>query len=83
MTTSAAVPLEARCGCPVSQSDPSLGRRRLPLRRYPENLARIALAAPALAEFAYLELFSYRCPKCKQIVDITLEQLLGAGLSPA
>jgi hypothetical protein len=49
----------------------------LPLRRYPENLARIAAAAPALAEFGYLELFSYRCPKCKQLVDVTLGALLG------
>ena len=83
MTAPQPVALEVRCGCPVSQSDPSLGRRRLPLRRYPENIARIAAAAPALAEFGYLELFSYRCPKCKQLVDVTLGALLGEGLSPA
>ena len=37
----------------------------------------LAAAAPALAEFGYLELFSYRCPKCKQLVDVTLGALLG------
>jgi hypothetical protein len=77
------VAFEVRCSCLVSQSDPSLGRRRLPLRRYPENLSRIAAAAPALAELAYLELFSYRCKHCKQIVDVTLGDLLGQGFSPA
>jgi hypothetical protein len=68
--------IERRCGCLA-------GTKRLPLRRYAENLARLAALAPQLAEFGYLELLSYRCGNCKQIVDLTLRDLLGGeGLSP-
>ena len=40
-------------------------------------MVRSGATANALAEFGYLELFSYRCPKCKQLVDVTLGALLG------
>jgi len=72
----APVLVERRCSCLA-------GTKRLPLRRYAENLARLATLAPQLTEFGYLELLSYRCPKCKQIIDVTLGDLLGEGLSPA
>lgn len=71
-----AAQLERRCACLG-------GTKPLPLRRHVGNVEQLLEEVPQLRRYALLRIASYRCPKCKAILELTLVDLLGAGLSPA
>lgn len=68
------VPVEASCRCYA-------GRRRPAIRITVAVAAEVRRAVEAAGIPLQAVLADWRCPTCKQVVDLTLGQLLAVGTS--